>query len=167
MMKQVISSLLLAVALLFSSVSFSGAIKVGVVDVHKLIEQSTEVKALNARLKKEFKPRQQKIMAAQHSLQQKAERLKREMSVMSESEKTDFQSKLVVEQRNLQRLQQDYQQDISLVQNREMKKFFTRLKAAVDKYARDNQYDIILQKDAAPFASAKVDVTTAVLHSLK
>lgn len=165
-MKKLVMSILMGFALLFSVGSMASDLKIGVIDVHKLIEQSPEIKSLNNRLKKEFKPRQQKIMSLQRSLQTKAERLKRESTVMSDSEKSSLQEKIMTERRNLQRLEQDYQQDISMIQNKEMKKFFTRLKNAVDTYGKKNQYDLILQKDAAPFASNKVDVTNAVLRSM-
>lgn len=164
-MKKLITTALMLVALCFSFGSMAAS-KIGVIDVHKLIEQSPEVKALNKRITREFTPRRQKIVDLQATIEKKAQRLKRDFATMSDSEKSSIQSSLMTERRNLQRLQQDFQQDISMLQNKEMKKFFTRLKKTVDSYAKKNDYDLILQKDAAPFASKKVDVTNAVLRSM-
>ena len=60
-------------------------IKIGVIDLQKIMQKSSQVAAISRQLEKRFKPRQQTILAARKSLQEEAEKLHRNASVMSEA----------------------------------------------------------------------------------
>lgn len=165
-MKRIIKGLFVICAFALCMSSFAKDIRIGVLDVHKLIETSAEVKAINKRLQAEFKPRQDSIISLQRELQQKMTRLDREKAVMSDKEKSNLQDDLIVQRRKLQRLEQDYQQDLNAANNREMKTFFDKLKKNVDSFASQNKYDLIIQNDAVSlFNSNEIDVTSAVIKS--
>ena len=156
----------MALMLNVSAFAAQGALKIGVIDVRKVVEQSKSMKALNKRIQSEFKPKQEKIVELQRSMQSKVDKMKREEAVMTAAEKSNLQEQVVAGQRSLQRMEQDYQQDLTLIQNKEMKKFFDSLKVTVDKFAKANGYDIVLQKEAVPFYSDKVDITNKIISKL-
>ena len=63
------------------------AIKIGVVNFGKLLEESPQAKAAQQALESEFLPRQRDVAAQQKSLQDKREKLQKEAAVMSEADR--------------------------------------------------------------------------------
>lgn len=172
-MRNTLAAIATATLLLFalgnayaSTAPKTDAMKIVVIDVHQIIQQAPQVKKINEALGKKFKPRQEKILAQQKKVQADMNTLKRDASVMSSMKKNALQDKIVTERRDLARMEQDYQQDLSLAQNQAMQQFFMTLKTTVTKLAEKNKYDLVLQKDSAPYASSKVDITKQVLEAL-
>src|SRR5690606_19658389 len=62
-------------------------IKIGVVNVVRLLEESPQSQAVNAALQDEFAPRQRELQARERELQQKAETFRRDAPVMGEEER--------------------------------------------------------------------------------
>ena len=44
-----------------------------------------------------------------------------------------------------------------------MEKFYDKIRAAIAKIAEAEKYDLVFQKDAAPFSVEKLDVTSKVI----
>jgi len=154
---------LASLALLFSTAGQAKELKIGVVDYAKIFQASPEVKTIQAGLKKQFAPRQEQFTARQKALQDQVTKLQRDGAVMTASQKTDLEQKVVKEKQELQRLSRDFQQDAALAENQAMQKFFEKVKARVDALAQKENYDLILQKNSLPFSSAALEITDKVL----
>lgn len=142
-------------------------IKVGVINLADVLKNSPQMKAAADKLRKEFKPRQEKIMAAQKTFEANQAKLKRDAAVMSATDKTALQAKVSDEQRDLQRMQEDYMQDLQAAQQAMMQTVLKKLDGIVQSIAAKNGYDLILQRNSVAFASQRVDITPEVLKSLK
>ena len=103
----------------------------------------------------------------EESLKQDMEKFKRDNAVMSASQKKDLEKKIVSAQQLFERQGQQYQQELSTAHNEAMENFYNKVRAAIKKVAEAQQYDLILQKDAAPYSADKLDVTVAVLKSIE
>jgi len=166
-MKRVCS---LFTVLMFTLVSvnvFADGVKIGVVDLQKIMQASTQMKAIQEKLEKEFKPRRDKLVAMEDGLKKDMEKFKRDASVLSQTQKKDLEKKIVTTQQQFEREGQQYQQELSTAHNEAMEEFYTKIRAAIAKVAAADQYDIVLQKDAAPFSADKLDVTTKVIQEIK
>lgn len=141
-------------------------LKLGVIDVRQVVQQAPQVQSIKDKMEKQFKPRQEKLMALQKSLQQNTQKLERDSAVMSSSQKQQLQETIIKQKRDLERQGQDYQQDLNMAQNQEMQKFFAKVNAVVKKIAEKDGYDVVLQKDGVPYANAKVDITKQVIDAL-
>ena len=62
---------------------------------------------------------------------------------------------------------QQYQQELSTAHNEAMEDFYTRVRAAIATIAKKEHFELVLQKDAAPFAAEKLDVTKQVITAIK
>ncbi|MGL6035951.1 MAG: OmpH family outer membrane protein, partial [Legionella sp.] len=69
-------------------------------------------------------------------------------------------------QQQFERDGQQYQQELSSAQNEAMEGLYTKVRAAITKTAKEEKYDIIVQKDAAPFSSEALDVTDKVIKAI-
>jgi len=47
-----------------------------------------------------------------------------------------------------------------------MEELYGKIRKAINKVAKDQQYDIILQKDATPFSVAKFEITDQVMKEI-
>ena len=141
-------------------------LKIGVVDIQQILQQAPQVKTINERLEKKYNNRQQEIVKLQEALKKNMEKLERDGAILSVAEKNTLEENIVTQRRDLQRKGQDYQQDLGREQNQEMQQFFALVKAEIDKVAKKEKYDLILQKDGVPYANDDVDVTAQVMKHL-
>lgn len=161
------SAMLVALVFSFSATSlFADWAKIGVVDLQKIMQTSSQMKAIQQKLEKEFKPRRDKLIAAENLLKGDMEKFKRDSAIMSATQKKDLERKIVSAQQQFERDGQQYQQELSSAQNEAMEGLYTKVRAAITKTAKEEKYDIIVQKDAAPFSTETLDVTDKVIKAI-
>lgn len=142
------------------------AIKIGVLDMQQIMQQSPQVATLNKQLQSQFQPRQQKIVAAQKSLQDEMGKLNKDSTVMSASDRSSLQDKIISDRASFQAMVQSYQQDLQSAQNQAMQKFMADLQTAVGKVAKQDKYTLIVQRAAVPYLDPSLDVTNQVINSM-
>lgn len=143
------------------------AMKVGVVDVREIVGKSPETEAISKKLQNEFKSRESELIALDKSINTKAEKLKKDASVMSEAERSKLERELYSLQRDMQRMQAEFRDDTQLRQQEEMQKFLEKVRGKIVDIAKSEKYDLILHAEAAPYVSDQVDITQKVLGKLK
>lgn len=159
----------LLVALFFSSLTanvFADSAKIGVVDLQKIMQTSSQMKTIQQKLEKEFKPRRDKLVASETALKSDMEKFKRDSAILSQNQKKDLEKKILAAQQQFERDGQQYQQELSTAHNEAMEGLYTKVRAAISKIAKDEKYDLIVQKDAAPFSIAALDVTEKVMKAI-
>ena len=150
----------------FSANVFADAAKIGVVDLQKIMQTSSQMKDIQQKLEQEFKPRRDKLVAMEASLKADVEKFKRDGAVLSATQKKDMEKKMIGMQQQLERDGQQYQQEVSTANNEAMEGLYTKVRAAIQKVAKDDKYDLIVQKDAAPFSAETLDVTDKVVKAI-
>jgi outer membrane protein len=162
--------LLLRFGVLGSMLAVSGVnaqtanLKIGVINVAKLLDQAPQAQAAMAALQEEFAPRQRNIVNLQRDLQQKQETLQRDSAVMAEEERVNLEREIREGQRNVQREQNEYMEDLNIRRNEELSKLQRSLLQEVQTYARSASYDLVVAD--VLFYSSAVDITEEVLKGL-
>jgi outer membrane protein len=146
--------------------SYADASKIGVVDLQKVVQTSDQMKTIQQNLQTKFKTRRDNLVSMEEKLKNDMAQFKREGSVMGNGQKREMERKILSAQQTLEREGQQYQQDLNLAHNQAMEDLYQKVQAAIASIAADQHYDIVLQKDAAPFAVSKFDVTALVLKKL-
>ncbi|MFI4962569.1 MAG: OmpH family outer membrane protein [Legionellales bacterium] len=157
-------------ALVFSLVgtfAFADSAKMGVVDLQKIMQTSNQMKDIQAKLEKEFKPRRDKLVAMETSLKGDMEKFKRDSTILSSTQKKELEKKIVASQQQFERDGQQYQQELSTAHNEAMEGLYAKVRTAISTIAKADKYDIIVQKDAAPFSSETLDVTDKVIKAIQ
>ncbi len=158
---------LLIIALLMAGQAASAQnLKIGVVNIGRLLEEAPQAKAAMKALSDEFAPRQRDIQNQIKQLQDLEERLRRDMAVMGESERRDSERQLRDGQRDISRNQEEFLEDYNLRRNEELGSLQHSLMQEVQAYARQGNFDLIVG-DGVLFASDAVDVTAQVLAGLE
>lgn len=164
-----VSVVILASLLAFFAVdvfAIEGA-KIGIVDLQKIMQTAPQMKDIQEKLEKTFKPRRDKLVAMEESLKAEMQTFKRDSAIMSQAKRKDIERKIVAEQQQFERDGQQYQQELSTAHNESMEEFYGKIRTAIAKVAEREKYDVVLQKDAAPFSAEKLDVTMQVLKEIK
>ncbi|MFZ4076909.1 MAG: OmpH family outer membrane protein [Legionellaceae bacterium] len=159
----------LLMALIFTmgtAVTFADGTKIGVVDLQKIMQTSTQMKTIQEKLEKEFKPRRDTLVKMEEGLKKDMEKFKRDSAVMSQNQRKDLEKKIVGTQQQFEREGQQYQQELSTAHNEAMEEFYNKIRAAIAKVAQNEKYDLVFQKDAAPFSVDKLDVTAKVMQEI-
>jgi outer membrane protein len=164
------SKYLLAAALAVASLAANpanaqGNLKIGVINVGRLLEQSPQSESVTKKLQDEFAPRQRDIVAMRQKLQTQQETFQRDAPVMGEDERLNLERQIRDGQRELQRTENEYLEDLNIRRNEEVGKLQREVLQQVQEYARAEDYDLVLAD--AIFVSSAVDITEAVLAALK
>jgi outer membrane protein len=149
-----------------ATVGAQGNLKIGVISVARLIEQSPQSEAVTKKLQDEFGPRQRDITAMRQQLQTRTETFQRDAPVMGEEERLNLERQIRDQQRELQRTENEYLEDLNLRRNEELGKLQREVLMKAQEYARAQQYDLVLADPNVIFASTAVDITEAVLKIL-
>lgn len=163
-MKQLLMTAVLVVMLLPPLVL--AEVKVGYVDAARLLEEAPQAKRATQRLKEEFAPREDEMIAIQNELKQMEERLNRDGAIMSEAERRRISMDILARKRELRRLQEDFREDINLRRNDAIGNLQQLIKQAIEEVGRKGKFDLIFYEGIA-YANPELDITDRVLEGLK
>lgn len=159
-------SLLFAAVLACACSTAQAELKIAVVSVPQLIEESPQAKSAMQALQDEFMPRRREIETQQKELKAREDKLTRDSAVMSEAERNKSEKDLRDGQRDLQRRQNEYVEDLNVRRNEELGKLQRTLLQEVQTYARAQGYDLVIG-DGVLFAKDGINITAAVLANLQ
>jgi outer membrane protein len=146
--------------------AFADNVKIGVVDLQKIMQTSSQMKEIQAKLEKDFKPRRDKLVDMEEGLKQDMEKFKRDSAVLGDAQKKELEKKIVAVQQTFEREGQQYQQELSTAHNEAMEELYSKIRKAIAKVADTDKYDVVLQKDAAPYSAEKLDITDSVVKQI-
>ena len=157
---------LLAISLMGTSYA-AEPLKVGVIDIQRIMKQSVQVKALNASLQKEFAPRAKKLRAEENSLKKQVEQLKKNATVMAEKVRQAAQLTIEKGAADFRKQQFQFQQDLNNKKRLAMKKVSDDITKAVNQVAQKGKYDLILQRERVVYFNSSFNITPQVITLLK
>jgi outer membrane protein len=161
-------SLFLGAALLTGGMAYAaGNVKVGLVDMQHIFQDSPQVKAINKKLQKEFKPQQEKIEAVQKKVQSEAQKLHPQKSKsLKPAEKKTIEKRISQQQQKLQTMVSSFRQQVKAAQSKKMDALKDNLDSAVEKMAKKDDLDVVILKQAVLYAKDSKDITQDVLDSM-
>jgi outer membrane protein len=164
----VVSKLLLsiaaAVALVPGASAQEGPIKIGYVDLQKILRSAAPAKAAEARLNSEFGKREKELQEMQANLKAKSDRLDRDAAVLPEADRVRRQREIAEIDKDFQRRQREYREDLNQKANEETAQVIEKANVVIRAIAAAEKFDLIFQE--AVFFSSRVDITEKVLKAL-
>ncbi len=140
--------------------------KIGIIDVRQVLQSSPQVASIQKKLRDEFGARDKQIQEAQQTFQKDAEKLNRDSSVMSATDRTALMQKLQTEQQSLRTMQMNFQRDIYAKQNQEMQGVITKMQAVIAKIAKEQNLNLVISKEAVEYVNQDVDITSQVTKEM-
>jgi outer membrane protein len=169
-MKKMINKIACAVALGLTLLSTSAVqasdLKIAVIDMRQVLTTSAEAKAVQAKLKKEFGPREQELISRDKTFKEMIEKLQRNAAIMSAAERSKLEKDITTKQKELQTLQIKFQEDGTKRQQEEAQKLFDKIRKAINQVAVQNKFDMVLVNEAVPYFGNQKDITQPVMQVL-
>lgn len=162
-MKRLLQLLVLGCAYAFAT-AHAADLKIGVVNVAKLLESSPQAERSGRELEREFKPRYDRLVTQQNEVKRLEERLAKEGATMSKTQAQQLERDILDKRRELKRAQDEFREDSSLRRNEALGKVQKEILEAIDALAREQGFDLILSD--VVFAKPGLDVTNKVQAKL-
>jgi len=143
----------------------SGILKIGVVNIGRLLQESPQAQSAKETLQDEFAPRQRELIAMSTELEAKKASLQNDMEVMGVEERENAQRELRNDERAIVRAQTEFREDLDLRQNEALGRVQQEVFGEISAYAESENFDLVLI-DGVLHASEKVDVTEQILQRL-
>ncbi len=160
-MRKILLGLVAASMLLGATVASAASLKIGVIDLPQILQQSPQVTAINKNLQSEFAKQQQQIVTAQKNLQKEAGQLSPTATTkLSSADKTKLEQKIQSDQKALQQMVATFQENVSKAQTQAMDKFMQEVDATVKSIAQKQSLDMVVLKPALIYSANTVDITT-------
>ncbi|WP_353684897.1 OmpH family outer membrane protein [Thermodesulfovibrio sp. 3907-1M] len=156
----------LAFVLTLSFVSVARAeLKIGVVDVIRVLNESEEGKKAVGQLQNMLEERQKILEEKQKKIQSLKEEFEKKRSVLSEDARKSKEDEIDRLQRELQRTAADYQVELQKKQNEITQSMFKEIRQLINEYAQKEGYSIILEKadQIILFTTPEVDITDKII----
>lgn len=156
-----------ALLVLLASMSVSAAdLKIGVVNVNRLLEKAPQAEQASKDLKREFESRDKKLAGEANDIKRLEEKLNKDAAVMSDSERQRQEKDILSRKREAKRMQDEFREDFNLRRNEEMMKLQKEILEAIQSLAKDEGFDLLLT-DGVVYASEAIDVTGKVEKKLE
>ena len=158
-------SLICTVALGFSSVGWTQDLKVGYVNVVKVIEQAPQGDAALKKLESEFGPKDRQLRGTRDNIKSLEEELAKNELVLKESERREKELQLRDLQRKLKRQTQEFREDYSIRRNEELRELEKIVHKVIVEIAKNEKYSLIIHQGVV-YADNQIDITEKVLKKL-
>ncbi|MCI4626545.1 MAG: OmpH family outer membrane protein [Candidatus Magnetoovum sp. WYHC-5] len=158
-----------AFAVLFAF-SFSRAesedLKIGFVDVQKVLNESTKGKRAKADLEQFIKSKQSSIDSKTKEIEGKRDTLKKKATALSDSAKKTEEDDLRKLVSDFRRVASDAQEEVRKKETELTSGILTEIKDIITAIAKDEGYTYILESGMLLYASDKVDLTDKVIKKV-
>jgi len=140
-------------------------LKIGIVDVNKILKDAPQTLSANKKLEKKFNSKTEKLKVKISSLQNDEKKYQKESLTMSDDQRDKAEKSLQQRRIDIQRNERELREDMDLRRREEIGDLQEKINITIDKIAADEKYDLILYNGIA-FASNKVDITDQIIKAL-
>ena len=141
-------------------------IKMGVVNIARVMEESPQYAKAKSALDAEFGPREQDLLTLQKEIRRQEERLVRDAAMMSDAERSKLERDVVGQKRDFTRAQESFRDDLTFKRNELLETLQREVLSRVQKYGSDAKFDILFAEGVI-YANPAFDVTEDVLKVLR
>lgn len=164
-MNKMLKCMLVTSFLAFAWSANAAELKIGYVQVDKILQEAPQTAESGKKLEKEFSPRTQELERMQKQIRDIESGLDKNSLTLSETERRNKERDISNLKIEFQRKQRELREDVNLRKNEELGSLQDRINKAVTAVAEAEGYDLVIYSGVA-FASKKVDITDKVLKSL-
>jgi outer membrane protein len=165
-MKKFLIAASTVVLFVFGSTVFAD-LRIGVLDLNKVMMDSPQLAAAKTKLKNDFDKREKDILSAQQAFQKAVEEFSKNSATMKDADKKAAQDKIVAQQKKLQEDQTKFQNDLNTAQGAAMKDIVKKIEGIVNGIASAKKFDLILAKAGTAFNKPELEITNEVIKQMK
>jgi outer membrane protein len=164
--KAFVIGLTLATASL-SSMAAEAAQKIGYINTAKVFQSLPQREVALQKIQSEFKDRAQELKQMETDIKEKVAKLKRDSSLMSSDEIDQLRIEISQLDSSYKIKGQAFKQATAKREQEENQKLFKIIGEAVDKVAKKEKYDLIIDAQALRYATPGYDISDQVINAIK
>jgi outer membrane protein len=171
-MKNLKSKIVLAgAAVIFSSFflpssAFSKGLKIGVVNVNRIYVSYKKAQESYIKFQGKRKKMQKEYNSKLADLKQMIDNYNKNKSSMSKAQRKEALTKIVKERNKVQTFLTDTDKKLVKENQQTTKKRLEEIETVIQTYAKDNGFDIIIDKKSLPFFSKELNITDQIINIL-
>ena len=142
------------------------SLRIAFVNAARIVDTAPQAAQARKRLEDEFAPRDGDLVRMQKELREAEDRLAREPTLSSDTDRRRMEREILSQRRELKRAQDEFREDLNIRRNEEFAKLQRLVADVITAMARDEGFDLIVNEAAVIYASDRVDVTEMVLQRL-
>jgi outer membrane protein len=150
--------------LIVSGASFA-ELKIGFVNVPRVLEKAPQAEDAKKRLEQKFSPRDKQLVAQQKEIKSMEDKLARDSAILGETELRKLERDIVNKKREAQRAQVEFSEDFNMARNEELRKLQQGILEAIRAIAKEENFDLLLT-DGVVYANDQIDITDRVQKKL-
>jgi outer membrane protein len=158
--------LLLAVLAAVAPGVHAQEVRIGFVDMQRLLDNAPQVIDARSRLAREFATRDDLLQADERRLSELEARQAQSSDPIGSEPAVRLAAEINALRRSVERTRQRLREELRARTEEEIDRAFPRLNEAVAEFARDQGYDLVLTSPVI-YASGRLDITDAVLDRLR
>lgn len=164
MKKFLVGIFILFFTLYFSSVA-SAELKVGVVDLYRVLNESEEGKKAISELQNMLEQRQKSLDEKQKKIQSLKEEYEKKKAVLSEEARKSKEEEIERLSRDLQRIAADYQVELQKKQSEITQSMLKEIRQLINDFAQKEGYSLIIEKaeQLILFVTPNMDITDKII----
>lgn len=164
-MRIIFKNLLLASLMSFALTLHAAELKVGYVQVDKILQEAPQTAESGKKLEREFSPRSQELDRMAKQIKDLESALDKDGLTITEADRRSKERDVQNIKTEFQRKQRELREDINLRKNEELGSLQDRINKAVQSVAKAENYDLVMYSGVA-YAADKIDITDKVLKLL-
>lgn len=164
-MSSILKHIILASFMAFAVNAHSAELKVGYVQVDKILQEAPQTAESGKKLEREFSPRSQELDRMAKQIKDLESSLDKDGLTISEADRRSKERDVQNIKTEFQRKQRELREDINLRKNEELGSLQDRINKAVQSVAKAESYDLVMYSGVA-YATDKIDITDKVLKLL-
>lgn len=164
-MSKLFSHLLITGLFAFTVNTNAAELKIGYVQVDKILQEAPQTSESGKKLEKEFSPRTQELERLQKQIKDIETSFDKDALTMSDADRKNKEREAANLKIEFQRKQRELREDVNLRKNEELGLLQERINKAVTAVSEAEGYDLVVYGGVA-YANKKIDITEKVLKSL-
>lgn len=138
-------------------------VKIGYIDLQKIIEQSTKGRELRDRVQQLRKEKEKILSAKQEELMKMRQDFQQKAMTLSDRARLDKEQELRQKELEFQNLSESFRQEVLMEGKKLQMLMFKELAEIVQKIGQQEGFTMIIDKDATLYVSESIDITDKVL----
>jgi len=161
----ILKKIVIASLMVFAMSVQAAELKVGYVQVDKILQEAPQTAESGKKLEKEFSPRSQELDRMAKQIKDLEAALDKDGLTITEADRRSKERDVQNIKTEFQRKQRELREDINLRKNEELGSLQDRINKAVQSVAKTENYDLVMYSGVA-YAADKIDITDKVLKLL-
>jgi outer membrane protein len=160
-------NLILVVFTLSLSLSVFAEVKVGIVNIQKIITTIKEGKSVNSTLEKSFKSKQKQIKAQEEKIKKLQTKFQKQSAVFTAEVKAKKGMEIQQQVQSVRQQMAKFQKEIQKEEANLKKPLLEKLKPVIDAVSKEAKVDLTFEISSSPvvYAASKTDLTDKVIKA--